>query len=189
MPFEIESTYFDGAVKVIVPKTFPDERGYFMELYRQDTFAALGITEPFLQDNFSSSKYGVIRGLHFQWEKPMAKLMRVTRGKAFMVAVDIRKNSPTLGEWVGIEISEEDKRYVWAPASFARGFCALSAVTEVQYKCTAIYNPACEESVVWNDPDIGIEWPVEEPTLSPKDADAQSLSDWLAREPSDRFTL
>ena len=178
MPFRIESEHL-GAIKVIVPQVFEDHRGYFMETYRKDTFTELGIPYEFLQDNHSRSVKGVIRGLHFQWQPAMAKLMRVTVGSVFLVAVDIRKGSPTLGQWFGLEVSAENKRQVWAPAGFARGFCVLSDVAELQYKCTAIYNPAAEGSIRWNDPEIGIEWPVAHPILSEKDANAQSLAEWL----------
>lgn len=189
MPFEIEQEYFDGAVKVINTRAFEDDRGYFMEVYRQDQFAALGITDqPFVQDNHSRSVKGVLRGLHFQYEPPMAKLMRVTLGTALIVAVDIRKGSPTLGQWVMLEASAENKKQLFAPASFARGFYVLSDYAEIQYKCTGIYSAAGESGILWNDPQIGLEWPDAEPILSPKDAEAQTLAEWLARPESDHFT-
>ncbi len=178
MPFRIESEHL-GAIKVIVPRVFEDHRGYFMETYRKDVFTELGIPYEFLQDNHSRSVKGVVRGLHFQWQPAMAKLMRVTVGSVFLVAVDIRKGSPTLGQWFGLEVSAENKRQVWAPAGFARGFCVLSDVAELQYKCTATYNPATEGSIRWDDPEIGIVWPVENPILSEKDAHAQTLAEWL----------
>lgn len=178
MPFRIESEHL-GAIKVIVPRVFEDHRGYFMETYRKDIFTELGIPYEFLQDNHSRSVKGVVRGLHFQWQPAMAKLMRVTVGSVFLVAVDIRKGSPTLGQWFGLEVSAENKRQVWAPAGFARGFCVLSDVAELQYKCTAIYNPATEGSIRWDDPQIGIEWPVKAPILSEKDAKAPTLAEWL----------
>ncbi|WP_119069448.1 dTDP-4-dehydrorhamnose 3,5-epimerase [Aggregatilinea lenta] len=178
MPFEIESVHLDE-IKVIVPRTFPDQRGFFMESYRKDAFAALGIPYEFVQDNHSRSVRGVVRGLHFQWDRPLAKLMRVTIGSVFLVAVDIRKGSPTLGQWYGCEVSDENKRMIWAPPGFARGFCVLSDVAELQYKCTALYNPKGEGGIRWNDPAIGIEWPVEAPILSGKDADAPTLDEWL----------
>ena len=186
MPFEIESEHL-GAIKVIVPAVFRDQRGYFMEAYRRDAFAALGIPDEFVQDNQSYSVQGVVRGLHFQWDAPMAKLMRVTLGRAFLVAVDIRQGSPTLGQWFGIEASAEDQRQVWAPAGFARGFCALSDVAVVHYKCTALYNPTAESGIRWNDPAIGIAWPLANPILSEKDAGAQLLDEWLARPEAARF--
>ncbi len=182
MPFRVESTHFDDEVKVIVPVVYDDHRGYFMESYRKDRFTELGIPYEFLQDNHSLSVKGVIRGLHFQWEPSMAKLMRVTVGRVFLVAVDIRRGSPTVGQWLGLEVSDENKRQVWAPPGFARGFCVLSDVAELQYKCTAIWHKAGEGSIVWNDPDIGIEWPVDEPLLSDKDRHAWSLAGWLASD-------
>lgn len=118
----------------------------------------------------------------------MGKLMRVTFGSAFLLAVDIRKNSPTLGKWVGVEASAENRRQVWAPAGFARGFCVLSEAAEIQYKCTGIYNNKGESGILWNDPAIGIEWPVRDPILSDKDKNAQILAQWLARPESQNFT-
>ncbi len=186
MKLNVESRHLNGAL-VLRPDVYEDDRGMFLESYRADHFAELGLSPDFRQDNHSRSTRGVIRGLHFQWDHPMAKLMRVTAGAAFVVAVDIRKKSPTLGQWHGIELSAENMLQVWAPAGFARGFCALTDGTEVQYKCTAIYNARCESGIRWNDPDIGIEWPLQEPRLSPKDAGAQTLAEWLASPESDRF--
>lgn len=184
MPFEIESIHL-GEIKVIIPKVFGDHRGFFMEAYRQDLFANMGIPDTFVQDNHSRSVKGVIRGLHFQSEPPMAKLMRVTHGTVFLVAVDIRKGSPTLGKWFGLEVSAENKRQVFAPPGFARGFCVLSEVAELQYKCTALYNPQTEGCIVWNDSEIGIEWPEKTPKLSDRDAQAQSFARWLASPEAD----
>lgn len=130
-----------------------------------------------------------MRGLHFQWEPPMGKLMRVTFGAAFLVAVDIRRGSPTLGQWFGVEVSAENKKQVWAPAGFARGFCVLSEFAEIQYKCTGIYSNKAESGILWNDPAIGIEWPMKDPVLSSKDRNAQTLSDWLKRPESNNFTF
>jgi dTDP-4-dehydrorhamnose 3,5-epimerase len=140
-----------------------------------------------MQDNQSSSQKGVIRGLHFQWDAPMGKLMRVTLGAAFLVAVDIRKGSPTLGKWVGLEVSSENMKQVWAPAGFARGFCALTEKAEVQYKCTAIYNSKAESAIRWDDPDIGIEWPLKDVLLSQKDREARTLTEWLTSPNSEHF--
>lgn len=151
-----------------------------MEAYRKDLFAEFGIPYEFVQDNHSCSVHGVVRGLHYQVDPAMSKLMRVTVGSVFLVAVDLRKGSPTLGQWFGLEVSAENKRQVWAPPGFARGFCVTSDVAELQYKCSAVYNPATEGAVRWNDPDINIAWPVEHPQLSEKDASAQSLAEWLA---------
>lgn len=186
MKISIESRHLNG-VAVIVQEVFQDERGFFLEAYRKDQFAALGLPTDFVQDNHSRSSKGVLRGLHFQWDPPMGKLMRVTVGTAFLVAVDIRKGSPTLGKWFGIEVSAENKKQVWAPAGFARGFCVLSDFAEIQYKCTGIYNNKGESGILWNDPQIGIEWPVKNPILSNKDAHAQTLEQWLKNPASDHF--
>lgn len=186
MAFEVESRYL-GDVVVLVPDIFRDSRGFFMETFREDQFKALGLAHQFVQDNHSRSAKGVLRGLHFQWDPPMAKLMRVSHGTAFLVAVDIRKGSPTLGQWAGVVASDENRRQVWAPAGFARGFCVLSDFAEIQYKCTGIYNNKAESGIRWNDPRIGIEWPLSDVQLSDKDRNAQTLAQWLARPESDNF--
>lgn len=172
---------------VLVPEIFQDSRGFFLEAFRADQFEALGLPTQFVQDNHSRSAKGVVRGLHFQWEPPMGKLMRVTAGSAFLVAVDIRKGSPTLGQWVGIEASAENRRMVWAPAGFARGFCALSEGTEIQYKCTGTYNGKAESAIRWNDPSIGINWPMSDVLVSDKDRVARTLGEWLAAPESEHF--
>jgi len=158
-----------------------------MEAFRQDQFKAMGLPDFFVQMNHSGSAKNVLRGLHFQWDPPMGKLMRVPRGKAFLVAVDIRKGSPSLGKWVGIEASDENGYQIWAPAGFARGFCVLSDYAEVQYLCTGIYNNKAESGIRWNDPEIGIKWPLKNPILSQKDRSAQTLAEWLKRPESDNF--
>jgi len=186
MAIQIESRHL-GEVVVLGPQVFEDERGFFMEVYRADQFRALGLPAEFVQDNPSRSRKGVLCGLHFQWDPPMGKVMRVTFGEAFLVAVDIRKGSPTLGKCYGRVTSAKDKRQVWAPAGFARGFCVLSDVAEIQYKCTGIYNPKAESGIRWNDPAIGIEWPISDPLLSEKDSQAQSLEEWLTSSNSDCF--
>jgi dTDP-4-dehydrorhamnose 3,5-epimerase len=186
MPFTIEPTALDE-VKIVVPKRMPDDRGFFMEVYRQDLFSGLGLPDRFVQLNQSRSSRNVVRGLHFQWDPPMGKLMRVIVGRAFLVAVDIRVGSPTLGRWVGLEVAAEEPRHLWAPASFARGFCVLSDVAEIEYLTTGTYNGATESGIRWNDPAIGIDWPVTEPILSAKDESAQSLSEWLARPEAANF--
>jgi len=186
MPMQIESRHL-GEVVVLAPQVFEDERGFFMEVYRADQFKAVGLPADFVQDNHSRSAKGVVRGLHFQWDPPMGKLMRVILGEAFLVAVDIRKGSPTLGKWFGMVASAANKKQFWAPAGFARGFCALSDFAEVQYKCTAIYNPKTESGILWNDPAIGIKWPVEEAILSDKDRRAQTLQQWLESPNSEHF--
>ncbi|HET7614745.1 MAG TPA: dTDP-4-dehydrorhamnose 3,5-epimerase [Gemmatimonadaceae bacterium] len=176
-------------VVLIEHETYVDDRGYFMEVYRRDAFQAVGLPEDFVQLNESRSARNVIRGLHFQWDPPMGKLMRVAEGAAFLVAVDIRHGSPTLGRWVGETITSEDRREIWAPAGFARGICALADNTRVQYLCTGTYNGTAESGINWSDPEIGIVWPVATPRLSPKDRSAQTLQQWLARPESKRFSL
>ncbi len=186
MQIKIESRLL-GDVVVIVPEIFQDARGFFTETFRADQFKALGLPTEFVQDNHSRSAKGVVRGLHFQWDPPMGKLMRVTAGSAFLVAVDIRKGSPHLGKWAGVEASAENRRQVWAPAGFARGFCALSEGTEIQYKCTGIYSNKAESAIRWNDPAIGIKWPLTDVTVSDKDRNAAPLADWLRSPDSDNF--
>ncbi len=187
MEIKIESRFLRDVV-VLVPDIFRDDRGFFMETFREDGFQANGLPTHFVQDNHSRSVKGVLRGLHFQWEPPMGKLMRVSLGSAFLVAVDIRKGSPTLGKWAGVEVSAENRRQVWAPAGFARGFCVLSDVAEIQYKCTGIYNNKGESGIRWDDPAIGIEWPIRDVSLSEKDRKAQTLAQWLSRSESANFS-
>ncbi len=188
MHIGIESKYLSDVV-VLVPDVFQDARGFFMETYREDQFVKLGLPTRFVQDNHSRSTKGVVRGLHFQWDPPMGKLMRVSLGSAFLVAVDIRKNSPTLGQWTGVVASAENRRQVWAPAGFARGFCVLSDFAEIQYKCTGLYNSKAESGILWNDESVKIEWPL--PTsqiqLSEKDRNAQTLEHWLDSPQSEYF--
>ena len=186
MKVHVESRHLQDVV-VLVPELFQDSRGFFMETYREDEFRANGLPTHFVQDNHSRSVKDVVRGLHFQWEPPMGKLMRVSLGSAFLAAVDIRRGSPTLGKWVGIEASAENRRQVWAPAGFARGFSVLSDVAEIQYKCTGVYNNKTESNVRWDDPDIGVEWPVQYALLSEKDRNAQTLAQWLSRPESRNF--
>ncbi len=186
MQVKIESEHLNG-IKVVVPAVFEDERGFFMEVFRADQYKELGLPYEFVQDNHSRSQKGVLRGLHFQWAPPMGKLMRVTYGSAFLAAVDIRKGSPTLGKWFGVEVSAKNKKQVWAPAGFARGFCVLSDFAEIQYLCTGIYNNKGESGILWSDPAIGVEWPVKNPLLSAKDQNAQTLAQWLERPESDYF--
>jgi dTDP-4-dehydrorhamnose 3,5-epimerase len=188
MSFQIESIHLDQ-VFVIIPQVFGDSRGFFMETFRADQFRDIGLPTEFVQDNHSRSANGVLRGLHFQWDPPMGKLMRVTTGAAFLVAVDVRKGSPTVGKWIGMEVSAENKKQVWAPYGFARGFCALTDHCEVQYKCTGIYNAQGESSIYLGDPEIGIHWPIgpERALLSERDRNAQTLAQWLASPLSDRI--
>jgi dTDP-4-dehydrorhamnose 3,5-epimerase len=187
MSVKVESSHLNG-VFVVVPDVFRDERGFFLEAFRADRFAELGLPTTFVQENHSYSRKGVVRGLHFQWEPPMGKLMRVTRGTAFLVAIDLRLGSPTLGKWVGIEASAENRRQVWAPASFARGFLALSDDVEVQYLCTGVYSSKAESGIRCDDPEIGIEWPVKPTLISEKDRKAQTLKEWLQSPQARHFT-
>lgn len=180
MPLEIESKHIGGDVVVVIPKVIGDGRGFFMETYRADNFRDMGLPTEWVQDNHSRSSRGVLRGLHFQWDPPMGKLMRVTHGTAFLVAVDIRKGSPTLGHWFGLEVSAENKKQIWAPYGFARGFCALTDECEVQYKCTGIYNSKAESGIFYADPSLNIDWPIRDVQVSEKDRNAQTLAQWLA---------
>ncbi len=186
MQISIQKTNIEDVI-IVKPEFFQDERGFFSEVFRKDQFEDNGLPGDFVQLNHSGSVKNVLRGLHFQWYPPMGKLMRVTRGTAFLVAVDIRKGSPSLGQWVGCEVSEDNKLQVWAPAGFGRGFCVLSEYAEIQYLCTGIYNGQCESGILWNDLEIGIEWPVKDPILSEKDKNAQTLSEWLQRQDSNNF--
>lgn len=188
MEFNVEKTAIRDLL-IITPEIFKDDRGFFTETYRKDKFTELGLNMEFVQDNHSKSAKGVLRGLHFQWEPPMGKLMRVTQGSAFLVAVDIRIGSPTLGKWMGVEASVENRKMVYAPAGFARGFCVLSESAEIQYKCTGVYTSTKAESgILWNDPALGIEWPVTNPTLSAKDTAAQTFAQWLECPEAKFFT-
>jgi dTDP-4-dehydrorhamnose 3,5-epimerase len=184
----IESTEIKD-VYICTPKVHEDDRGFFMESFRQDEFEKAGIRQTFVQDNHScSGAVNTVRGLNFQWDLPMAKIMRVTAGRAFLVAVDIRKNSPTLGKWVGIEASAENKKQLYAEAGFARGFQTLSENTEVQYKCSVIHKDGGEGTILWNDPTIGIKWPLtESPVLSEKSKNAPTLEQWLKLPESNTF--
>ena len=177
-------------VLVVEHEVFTDERGFFMEAFHAGHFAEfadLGLPSSFVQLNHSRSSRGVTRGLHFQWHPPMAKLMRVVRGEAFIVAVDIRPGSPTLGRYEAITASDENHLQLWAPASFARGVCALSEVADIEYFTTGTYNGEAESGIAWDDPDIGIDWPISDPLLSARDRSAQSLAEWLRRPEAQHF--
>jgi dTDP-4-dehydrorhamnose 3,5-epimerase len=187
VPFNVETTAIPE-VLLIRPARFPDDRGWFGEMARASAFEALGLPSQFVQVNQSRSRQGVIRGLHFQWDPPQGKLMRVVGGRAFLIAADIRPGSPTLGHVVTVEAAADEPLLVWAPATFARGFAALADVTDIEYFCTAEYNPARESAIRWDDPSLGIRWPVANPVLSAKDESAGSLEDWLARPESTAFT-
>jgi dTDP-4-dehydrorhamnose 3,5-epimerase len=183
--FQIESRHL-GEIAVLTMDVFEDERGFFTESFRADYFAALGLPTEFPQDSHSRSKKNVLRGLHFQYAPPMGKVMRVTVGSAFLVAADIRKDSPTVGKWYGTELSAQNRKLMWVPPGFAPGFCVLSDYAEVQYKCTAIYNPNGEGAVRWNDPDLAIDWPIADPIVSQKDRNAPTLREWLASPAANR---
>lgn len=176
-------------VVLLEHEAFEDERGYLMEVYRREQFRELGLPELFVQLNESRSARNVIRGLHFQWDPPMGKVVRVVNGAAFLVAVDIRHDSPTLGQWVGATISSDDRKQMWAPAGFARGLCALADNTRVQYLCTGTYNASTESGVRWNDPEIGVVWPVDQPRVSERDRRAQTLREWMARPEAKNFSV
>ncbi|AEX20701.1 dTDP-4-dehydrorhamnose 3,5-epimerase [Vibrio sp. EJY3] len=165
-------------VKIIEPTVFGDERGFFMETWNQKQFEELVTGKPtqFVQDNHSKSKKGILRGLHYQTVNTQGKLVRVVSGEVFDVAVDIRRDSPTFGQWVGVYLSAENKRQLWVPEGFAHGFYVTSDEAEFVYKCTDFYNPSAEVSIIWNDEDVGIIWPVEgEVYLSEKDKEGVSL--------------
>jgi dTDP-4-dehydrorhamnose 3,5-epimerase len=184
MPLELVHSAFEGALKLLRAPRYRDHRGWFTEVFRNDELQRLGIPTPFVQENHSRSRRNVLRGLHFQYDPPMGKLLRVTRGRAFVVEVDIRPNSPTLGQWFAVELSSRQPLLLWIPPGFANGFCALSAVVEVQYLCTAPYNPAGEAAIRWNDPALAIPWPVSAPILSERDRNAPSLQEWLEQLPA-----
>lgn len=179
---EVIKTSIDGVV-IIEPKVFGDERGFFLETFQSDRYKELaGIDLPFVQDNHSRSAKGVLRGLHFQKTKPQGKLVRVVRGAVFDVAVDVRKGSPTFGQWEGVLLSEENKKQFWVPPGLAHGFLVLSDVADFEYKCTDYYDPSDEGSLIWNDPSVGIKWPLDlldgvEVQLSGKDTVAGTLKD------------
>ena len=163
-------------VLVFEPKVFGDERGFFMETWRADRYEEAGLPACFVQDNLSFSRRGVLRGLHFQNPDQQGKLVYVLQGEVYDVAVDIRVGSPTFGEWTAITLSSENKRQLYVPEGFAHGFLVTSSTALFAYKCTARYNAQAEASVLWNDPQIGIEWPVERPVLSEKDRAAPPLA-------------
>jgi dTDP-4-dehydrorhamnose 3,5-epimerase len=179
---KVTETKLPGAV-VVEPKVFGDERGYFMETWHQARYEEAGLPTRFVQDNLSFSKGGVLRGLHFQNPDQQGKLVQVLHGEVFDVAVDIRVGSPTFGEWEGVVLSSENKRQFYVPEGFAHGFLVTGDSALFSYKCTAKYNPNAEGFVLWNDPEIGIKWPLEAPpTLSEKDRAARPLKDMPAEE-------
>lgn len=177
MPFRFERLEIPDVV-LIEPRGFEDARGFFMETYRRSEFEAHGVPGPFVQDNYSFSVRNVLRGLHYQKNpSAQAKLVMVVRGSVFDVAVDLRRGSPTFGKWVGQVLTEENRRMLYVPVGFAHGFCVLSKDARVLYKVTAEYDPDLDGGVIWNEPEIGIRWPIEKPILSEKDSRLPRLSE------------
>jgi dTDP-4-dehydrorhamnose 3,5-epimerase len=164
-------------VLLVEPRVFGDQRGFFFETFHAERYTAAGINGPFVQDNFSQSTKGTLRGLHFQEPRAQGKLVQVFRGAVWDVAVDVRKGSPHFGAWVGVELSEDNRRQLWIPPGFAHGFCVLSDVADFFYKCTDLYSPECERAVRWDDPALAIRWQVQSPLVSPRDQAAPSLAE------------
>ncbi len=156
-------------VLLLEPKIFPDDRGHFLETYQADRYRECGVPARFVQDNLSYSIKGVLRGLHYQLGQPQGKLVWAVQGRIFDVVVDIRKSSPSFGHWISLELDGDSYRQLYVPEGFAHGFCVLSAEAVVIYKCTDYYAPKEERGIIWNDPGLGIDWPVKDPLLSPKD--------------------
>lgn len=179
---KVERAPLEG-VLLLEPDVFADDRGHFMEVWRDTRYAEWGIRGPFVQDNVSFSRHGVLRGMHFQNPNPQGKLVTCIHGEVFDVVVDIRKGSSTFGQWFGSSLSFENGRQLYIPPGFAHGFVVTSESASFLYKCTAAYDPRSDHSLAWNDPEVGIEWPIREPTLSEKDRRAPRLRDlpeeWL----------
>ncbi len=171
---EMKPTKLDGVV-IIEPKVFGDHRGFFMETWNAKRYEESGLDVSFVQDNLSYSRRGILRGLHYQNPNTQGKLVSVLQGEVYDVAVDVRAGSKTFGEWVAVTLSAENKRQFYVPPGFAHGFCVTSEMALFVYKCTDLYNPQAEGSILWNDPDLGIDWPIDEPLLSEKDKDAPRL--------------
>ena len=174
---KVEETKLEG-VLLVTPDVFGDDRGFFMETYNREKAIKSGLPGNFVQDNHSKSSKGVLRGLHYQRPQWQGKLVRAIQGQIFDVAVDIRAGSSTYGEWVGVFLDTDNKQQLYVPEGYAHGFVVTSDTAEVVYKCTSLYQPSQEGSILWNDPDIGIEWPIDTPLLSGKDENAQRLSDF-----------
>lgn len=170
-------------VLIVEPRVFRDERGFFLEVFHAGRFAEQGLPTSFVQDNHSLSRRGTLRGLHVQLPRSQGKLVRCTEGAVYDVAVDIRKGSPTFARWFGLELTAENFLQIWVPPGFAHGFCALSERAQVEYKCTELYDPAGDLSIAWNDPAIGVDWPIASPSLSAKDAAASRLDELSDRLP------
>jgi dTDP-4-dehydrorhamnose 3,5-epimerase len=170
-------------VVIIEPDVYRDPRGFFLEAYHAEKYREAGIPGPFVQDNHSRSLKGTLRGLHLQIKRPQGKLVRVIQGEIFDVAVDVRRGSPTFGKWTGVTLSAENFRQCYLPPGFAHGFVVISEVAEVEYKCTELYDPGSELGIAWNDPAIGIKWPVSDPLLSDRDTRHLPLSAVMQRLP------
>ncbi|MBU6283669.1 dTDP-4-dehydrorhamnose 3,5-epimerase [bacterium] len=177
------ATELSGVI-VVEPDVYRDPRGFFLETYRADRWAEGGVDATFVQDNHSRSVRGTLRGLHAQLSRPQAKLVRVIQGSIVDVVVDVRRGSPTFRRWIAVEISADNFRQIYVPVGFAHGLCVTSDTAEVEYKCSDLYDPADELRLLWNDPEIGIRWPVEDPILSDKDRSALPLSAWMDRLPT-----
>jgi len=175
-------------VTLVTPRVFADNRGFFVESFNERDFAVAGIASRFVQDNHSRSKKGVVRGLHYQLVQTQGKLVTVIRGRIFDVAADIRKGSPTFGNWVGVTLDDVSRQSLWVPAGFAHGFCALSEEVDVVYKCTDYYNARAERGIIWNDPTLSIDWPIQSPLVSSKDKEYPLLmpgSEYLPHYPAE----
>ena len=166
-----------AGVLIVEPKVFGDARGFFKETFQAERYREAGIEYTFVQDNYSRSQKGVLRGLHFQITKPQGKLVSCPKGAVFDVAVDIDPESTTYSQYVGVELTEENHKQLWVPPGYAHGFCVLSETADFQYKCTDYYDPSDEGGVIWNDPDVAIEWPIADPSLSSKDALLPTLAE------------
>lgn len=173
---KFKETRVPGVI-IVEPQVFGDERGFFMETFHMEKFSAAGLPTHFVQDNHSRSEAGVLRGLHFQRPRAQGKLVRAIAGEIYDVAVDIRADSPAFGQWVGVILSASNKRQLWVPPGFAHGFCVTSDIAEIAYKCTDLYTPECEISIIWDDLDLKIDWPVSKPILSARDKDGRPLSE------------
>ena len=173
---KVEKTKLEGLL-IITPEIFEDKRGFFLESFNADRYRKAGINFDFVQDNHSRSYKGVLRGLHYQKTQPQGKLVRVIKGEVYDIAVDIRQGSPTYGQWEAVILTEENKTQFWVPPGFAHGFLVLSETADFEYKCTNYYDPYDEGSLLWNDPDLNITWPIDNPKLSKKDANAGLLAD------------
>lgn len=177
---DVQETSLPG-VLLITPKVFGDQRGFFQETFSQSRYERNGIVKPFIQDNHSRSEKGVLRGLHYQLRNPQGKLVTVIRGAVYDVAVDIRVGSPTYKKWYGVELNDTNHYQLYVPPGFAHGFVVISDVVDFIYKCTEYYDPKDEQGIIWNDPEIGVEWPIETPRMSQKDQINPTLKE-LARQ-------